>query len=404
MRVITGIAILQLLALSTNAQSFDSRHLAVDAQFFGGKIIPHSPTVRNALDRSGAAIYGIGIGYQTLPSDSSVYASAYNYPLLGLRFSISDFKRIRLSENSRLGNIYSIYGHIERTLARNTRWLFFYTLDAGLSYATDPHDWISNPGNPFVGSRRMGYVGGGFGVNYKVSSKVVFGLSAGLHHYSNGRLGMPNSGINMFGTTFNVRYYFDTCPDAFPKITGSGFKKEWQYHISAGMGYQTSLQEWEIDLNGAQEDRRTHYSLRPKFSLSADAMYRYTRKFAAGLGFDMFYTPHTNLLRAWDIMMFPKARFDTLKYSRIALGLSVNHEIYYRNVSLNASFGYYLFRQVGIHDKEHFYQRAGFRYYMPMLRNMFIGVAIKAHRFSQAEYLEMSIGIKFTKPSKKWSK
>lgn len=388
-------AALSLFVASMEAQESDCKHWSIDAESFAGGIIPHSEDVKKALQSKYSGIYAIGFGYQTLPSDSSIFASDYDYPLFGLRFSITDFSHVKLKEGSRLGNIYTLYGRMERSLLRTHRCLFDYLLDAGLAYATSPHDWLTNPSNPFIGSRLIVYVGFGLGVSYKVSSNVEMGINTGFRHYSSGRLGMPNSGINLFGAFLSGRYYFDARPQFFHKLPKPEFAKEWNFHIYAGNGWQTSLQEWRMDLKANNETCRSHYKLRPKFFLSTDAMYRYTHKFSTGLGMDLFYTGHTGLLRQWDSVLYSEQDMESRKYSKLAVGIAVNQEIYYNNFSINVSFGYYLFRQVGIHDEERFYQRAGFRHYFPKLNNMFMGIAIKAHRFSQAEYLELSVGIKF---------
>ena len=398
------IAVISVSVISTEAQYLDKEHLSIDAEALEGNMLPHNPDVRKSLRSRFCGIYSIGMGYQTLPSDSSVFASEYNYPLFGLRMSVADFSCIKMVEDSRLGNIYLLYGRMERPLIRKGCWQINYMLDAGLSFATAPHNRFTNPDNPFIGFRLMVYVGFGVGVNYKVTSRFEVGLSANLRHYSNGRLGMPNSGINLFGAALSARYYLDPQPELFSKMPKWEFQKEWLFHLSAGVGGQASLQEWTLDSHADAKDRRAHYRLRPKFSFSADAMYRYTPKYATGIGIDLFHTGHIGLLRQWDRQLYPDRNPDNLKYSRLAVGVAVNQEIYYRNLALNASVGYYVFRRVGIHDKERFYQRAGFRYYFPKLNNAFVGIAIKAHRFTQAEYLELSIGIRFTKKPSKFSK
>lgn len=392
-------------AYSINAQRFDRNHWSLDAGFYSGAILPHNPTVKNTLHSGLCNIYSLGFGYHTLPSDSCLFAASYNYPVYGVRLSVADFSHAKLIEGAHLGNIYSVYGFFERPIICKDELRFFYSVDAGFSYATNPHNWISNPNNPFVGSRLMVYVGASLGVSYRLSSRTEVGFNVGLRHYSCGRLAMPNSGINIAGSSLSFRYFIAPRVDEHIKLPETEFDKEWLFHISAGMGVQSSLQEYKLDELVEPQYRRSHYKRRPKFSLSADAMYRYSRKFATGIGIDLFHTGHTGLLRQWDAQLYPDGRTKDLKYSGLAVGIAINQEIYYRRVALNASLGYYVFRRVGLHDKDRFYQWAGLRYYIPRLDNIFAGISIKAHRFTQAEYLEFSIGLKLTKSSKKqWKK
>ncbi len=78
--------------------------MSIDAETFQGAILPHNPEARAALRGKYCGIYSIGFGYQTLPSDSSVFASAYNYPLFGVRLSMADYSHAALAGDSRQGN------------------------------------------------------------------------------------------------------------------------------------------------------------------------------------------------------------------------------------------------------------------------------------------------------------
>jgi hypothetical protein len=52
----------------------------------------------------------LSINYNTFPSDSSRFASAYNHPVFGLGVSVADFSRVRLTNQSSINNIYVFIG------------------------------------------------------------------------------------------------------------------------------------------------------------------------------------------------------------------------------------------------------------------------------------------------------
>ncbi len=381
--------------LPLTAQHFDKEHLSIGARVFTGKMLRMNPEIKDVLQDGTCTIYNFTLGYTTLPSDNSAFASDYNYPTFGLGLSVADFSRSRLYDrSSHVGNIYSLYGYMNRPLIRQQYWTFGYGLEAGFAYATDPYHPITNPENHLVGSPIMVYVGFGVDLRCRLTDRLEIGLDMGAKHYSNGRMGMPNKGLNILGGGVSAYYYFDAPPRDYSKLDPVPFKKHFYYHLALGGGGQASIQEWNISqTQTSPEQKQTRFKRYPKASVSADAMYRYSRKYGTGIGLDLFYTPHTGHLREWDNTLTGKTT-NEMKYKPLSIGLAVNQEVYYGNLAAFAGVGYYVHRRSGISDNDgQFYQRGGFRYYFPALNNLFVGYAIKAHKFSLAEYLEFSVGI-----------
>ncbi len=381
--------------LPITAQHFDREHLSIGAKVFTGKILRPDLEVKDILQDGACTIYHVTLGYSTLPSDNSMDASDYNYPAFGLGLSIADFSRSRMRAPSHIGNIYSLYGYMNRPLVRQQYWSLSYSIEAGFSYAADPYHPVTNPDNHFISSPLMVYVGFGVDLKCRLADHLEIGLDMGAKHYSNGRMGMPNKGINILGGGVSVYYHFSDPLQAYPKPETTPFAKYFYYHLSLGGGGQASLQEWDIsEKQSVPEQKQTKFRLYPKASLSADAMYRFSRKYGTGIGVDFFYTPHTNSLREWDDALVSKTTNGN-KYKALSTGIAINQEVYYGNLAMFVGLGCYVYRQLGVcNNDSRFYQRAGFRYYFPALNNFFIGYAIKAHNFKLAEYLELSIGIK----------
>ncbi len=385
-----------LLSQLLMAQQLDKKHLGIDARVFSGNILQVDKEVKCILQEGAGRIYNIGLSYVTLPSDSSAFASDYNYPVFGIGISGTDFVQVKLIENSYIANIYSLYGYMDRTLIRVNRFKFSYNFEAGLAFAPEPCHPVTNPYNEFVSCPIMLYIGFGFDLKYRPLKQLELGLGIGARHYSNGKMGMPNKGINMLGADFSARYYFSDLPKSYPKMGYVPFKKHFYYHVGVGAGFQTSIQEWNIYYINQSDpaQKKTDFKRYPKASLSADAMYRFSRRYGTGLGVDLFYTPHTNKLREWDEIIHNKDMRNTT-YNPLSLGVSINQEVYYKNLALFIALGYYAYKEVGIEENiSRFYQRGGFRIYFPRLGNTYLGCAIKAHKFSLAEYLEFSLGVR----------
>ncbi len=125
-------------------------------------------------------------------------------------------------------------------------------------------------------------------------------------------------------------------------------------------------------------------------------MYRWSLRYACGLGVDLFYVPSTQSFKLIDEHRLGNEVASKIKYNPFSTGIAFNQELYYKNLAITASLGYYLYRKLGERtDEATFYQRFGFRYYIPQIHDLFLGISIKAHKFSKAEYFELSVGKRF---------
>ncbi|MDR2084192.1 MAG: acyloxyacyl hydrolase [Bacteroidales bacterium] len=381
----------------TQAQKFDKKHLSIEGQVSFGKMAKLDSKIKEVLLSNDVRFYDLSLNYNTLPSDSSRFASAYNYPTFGLGFTVADFSSVHLTNQSRINTIFVLSGFIDRNLIRNKHLSFGYKLNAGLAYANNPYDPIKNPDNIFISSPLMVYIGFGFNVKYKPVNRLAIGLSADFRHISNGRTGMPNKGINMFSAGVSATYYLDKQQSDFTKIhKNDKYRKHLIYHLALHSGIQSSIEEWSLysEKEADPAKKKTDFQKYPIISLSADIMYRYSLKFGTGIGVDLFYTSHTDKLKEWDSAL-SGINTSRQEYNPLSVGLSINQEVYYKNLSLFVAVGYYVYRELGLQKKEKFYQRAGFRYYLPPTNSVFMGISIKAHKFCTADYLEFSIGYKF---------
>jgi hypothetical protein len=195
------------------------------------------------------------------------------------------------------------------------------------------------------------------------------------------------------------------------------FKKGMQYMITAGFGVHTCQAEWnkfaysdhlsdEPASRVPTKEEAASLKAHPKFSLSFDAVYRYSLRYATGIGLDMFYSSNMKELEAADRILYGDAAVDACPgYSPISLGIAVVQEVYFRNFAVHVAIGAYPYRNKGVNDttlndkfddreRGWHYEKAGFRYYFPKLGDTFLGFAIKSHSI-KAEYLEFSAGVRF---------
>ncbi|GHT04271.1 hypothetical protein FACS189440_20360 [Bacteroidia bacterium] len=367
---------------------------SIEGDVFFGNILKPDDLVREILRRGLVHTYDLKVGYTDL--QPSTYTSGYNYPRLGLGVSMLDCSDVKMWKEPSLGDIYALYLFFDRTLYRSKRFQFGYTLSSGPAYNTDTYDQEKAPTKIFSSSPVMIYIGYGMSLKYRLSDRLAIGANAEVKHYSNGRTGIMNKGINMAGGSLSMQYSFSPAESEYPPFVASPFKRYFYYHLMAGGGVQTYLEDLEVYWRtGPSESGLFKEKLYSKYFVSADAMYRFSSFYGCGMGVDLFYIPHTTSFRKMDEIFLGEDAAG-LKYNSWSIGTAFNQELYYNQFSLTASLGYYLYRELGARkDESPLYQRFGLRYYLPKVNNLFAGFAIKAHEFSKAEYFEFSVGKKF---------
>lgn len=371
----------------------------------------------------GYMTYGLGVGYQADPNEECQYARAFGFPVFNFGFSLARMSNFQFSDQTSFSDFYSLFGSFERTLLRKSRFSAGYKLDFGLSYNPDRYDPINNPGNNWLSSPLMAYFGAGAFIEYHMGKHWSIGADAMFRHYSNGRLALPNEALNSMGGGLYVRYRMDEYD--YSKYLKSApvkpdYEKGFQYMLTLGTGFHACMAEWHAyveraDLSEKQAVNNLQIKAHPKYSLSFDAVYRYSLRYATGIGLDLFYSTNMKELEASDRIVYGDELVNNSPgYNPLSVGIALIQEVYWRNFAVHISVGAYPYRHKGVNgpetkeikneslgsaavgDRERgwHYEKAGLRYYMPKLGDTFVGFAIKSHKI-KAEYLEFSIGKRF---------
>ena len=418
MKRLSKLIVCLLLALPAVAHAQKNSNLVFSAGGFYGVDIELLRPVD--MTHNGYMTYEAAVGFQTDPSDECAYAQAFGFPLINVGFSIANMGDFKFVDNSKFPALYALYGSFERSLLRRQHFSCGYQLDFGLAYNPERYDPVAVPANNWLSSPVMAYFGVGpfakahFGKHWEVGANVMF------RHFSNGRTGLPNEALNGLGAGLFARYSMaEYTPEKYAKAAKvkKEFKKGMQYMVAAGFGVHTCQAEWNVlayenylndvpDARVPSKEEAAKLKAHPKFSLSFDATYRYSLRYATGLGVDMFYSSNMKELEASDRILYgDEAVNNAPGYSPISIGVAVVQEVYFRNFAVHVAIGAYPYRNKGVNDKalnDKFddrergwhYEKAGFRYYFPKLADTFLGFAIKSHSI-KAEYLEFSAGIRF---------
>ena len=403
------IAIIFAATTTASAQGVRSSDLTFMAQGWYGFDIEKS---RPNLTSYGYMNYEAAVGIQTNPENRNPYAEAFGFPMINIGFSLSRTSNFKFSDTTKFPDLYTLYGSFERSILKKRLVSAGYLLDFGITYNPGRYDPVNNPGNNWLSSPIMAYFGAGVFAKMHIGKRWEAGVNVMFRHFSNGRLDLPNEALNGVGAGLFVRYRMSDYE--YEKYTQKyNFERNWdkgmQYMIVLGGGVHTCMAEWNAYVESEPDpvkkaEAAAQLKAHPKFSLSFDAIYRYSMRYATGIGLDLFYSTNMDALEKSDRVFYGDEAVDNCPgYFPLSVGIAVVQEVYWGNFAVHVAVGAYPYRHKGVNgelakeagDRERgwHYEKAGFRYYFPKLGNMFVGFAIKSHSI-KAEYLEFSLGVR----------
>ena len=356
----------------------------------------------NLVKKHQTTYYSIFFDYQAQPTDSSVWDRLYGYPHIEGGIILADFHRVKLSRGdptipyySRMGYVVTPYAAFRRDIINTPQWAAGYTLAMGLGISTRPYNPHNNADNEFIGSRFSMYIGLDAYLTHHLNPTTDIGLGLEFKHYSNGALDRPNKGANTIGVGLRVSHALNSGSSTQSGGSSPQFPSFFYLDISASVGAKALLDEWIYNFYNLSPDhpdyRTHHFALRTAWGVSVAPMWRYSMKYASGIGIDYTYATYSDRLREIDLLRHAYG----YSYSPHILGLSLRHEAFYKRMSIAMSVGAYLHRKMGYMgkaDEKPYYETVGLRWRPTFLTHgTYIGFNVKAHLL-KADYMELRIG------------
>jgi len=332
---------------------------------------------------------GVKFGYQTREDDSP-YAALYGFPNFGVGAGWEGLSTLHYNGLSRLDDIFNLYGFVERTLLRGGRFSLDFDFDLGMGYNRAVYDPETNPLNRNFGSHLLVYVSSGLIFNVSLTDRLQAGLAARFSHYSTGRLAYPNGGLNNPGVQLSLRYRKADVPKQRHAVqVALDPPPRFFYEIYAGCGIHKCASEWSAFKTTPAW---------PIFSLGASANYRYRPHLSTGVAVDLFAATSGFMerLQESERVLYGAEKVDAYgAYERLSGGIGLVQHLHYGNFSAFATVGAYLYRHNGLQDqKGKLYQRVGLKYVLPGRSGLFLAWDCKAHRFSRAAMMELTLGVR----------
>lgn len=376
-----------------------------------GWVLALDQFAKDELERGHTFSLAGELRYTPQPSDGNPYAEDYGYPTfsLGFRYSFNhgtELTRVTREYNSILGDVATLYGKFSRPIARTRHFELAYYLGTGIGYSHKKYNTTDQVNNEFIGSVWNIYFTGGISAMWKLGREWALQAGVDFSHHSNGALHRPNKGTNALGPFAGIVYTpshdgsdSDT-KDTSGNSSDNGarshkydYRRGFYLELSGGAGAKTLLEDWfftQMYLKpGAPKYRTTKYSVYGAFSFQADLMYRYARRWASGVGFDVFYGDYASKAAKID-----EIRGKDERHSPWSFGIAAKHEVFYGRMSVRLGIGYYLYRHMGAwaiqYEEKSYYERVGLFYSLPWLANASIGFSVNAHA-TKADFTELQL-------------
>ncbi len=409
------------LSTSTIMDKEHKQRLSVEAGYAPGAALALDNYVKRWLKTKHCHSVYAQINIQSPKSQGDDYNQDYNDPTLslGLRVNLNHGVTMhRLSDtawgqlvpvdyDSQLGNIITLYGKFSRPLWKNQHWQWSYYLGTGLGYSHTKYNTTDCIDNEFIGSHWNIFFTAGTFLSYRITPNLNIKGGIDFSHHSNGALYRPNKGFNSFGPFIALESNLGNSKQQegdkgateaeSHSASTSSFQRYWFLELSVGGGAKTLLEDWQLTqfhTNPSDPNYRTSkFSVYGAFSLQTDVMYRYARRWASGLGVDVFYGDYANRIAHLDAAN----GYTQEPHSPWSVGIAMKHEVYYGNLSARMGVGYYLYRHMGVEAKtieKPYYERIGLFYTFHKWNCIAIGFNVNAHA-TKADFTEIELSIPF---------
>lgn len=317
-------------------------------------------------------LYGFEFYANKMTNGKKNWEHLFNYPQIGVAFTYFNY-----GVPNELGSAYSLTSYIDVTPNNKKRNKLRLNIGTGFVYSTKRFHSITNPENSAVSSR-ISYVVRGT-IHYEVPLNDQYFLNANLafRHYSNGKLNMPNNGMNFPVVGLGLRFipkpekihYFS--PDSL-----YSFDRNVHINLMVSTSWREVLKE---------DFKHKSYSLSLYLSKQVS---KYNTLL---IGIDGFYYDNESVRRATSVYVSqnPDENINNELDGR-QVALTVGSELLFGNLALILQGGIYIYKPQPYYSN--WYQRYGFKY--KVTDQIFTQVTLKAHSRT-ADMMEFGIGYKW---------
>lgn len=306
-----------------------------------------------------------------------LWEQLYNYPRYGIGIYSS-----QVMHTSELGDPIALYGIISVPQIKRKNFSLYTDIGAGI--AINWETYFEDKYNIAIGGEMTAYAYAGFYLEYYLCHGLFLDAGISINHYSNGALRMPNLGINMFAPKISLGYNFTKAKREFDYRVIPAYVKRSEYVFSFFTGWANELY-YGNDVDSVTKYKGVYY---PSYGLSLtyNRQISYKSKFGIGVMVDYLGSACTDITVENNKLEGNNASF------REGLELSIfpSYELVINSFSVIIQPGFFLYRTKYPWMAPSTYQRIGLKYNVH--KDISLGITMRAHRFSIADYIEWTIG------------
>jgi hypothetical protein len=308
-------------------------------------------------------VHGAEISVVRQTRGKSMWEQLYNYPSWGLCLYYGG-----LGNREVFGGQIALFPYFVCRLVAAGPFSLDGEMGLGLTYATKTFDLQSNPFNIAIGSHLNIHYRAELMARLRFSERGMFHAGIAFNHLSNANLAEPNIGLN--GGYLNVGMWYAV----------SGKQAMVRHEIPVWKPRMVLEGRASIGLKHTRTFEALAYAAG---AFSVDAKFRWSHRFAAGLGGDLFWDASVRPL------MIRMGRHFYPEYSYMS-GIHATVEAYYGKASFALQGGLY----VGLHPvlvRDWYYNRFIINYHFT--DHIFASLSFKS-RLVILDYQELGIGFR----------
>ncbi len=285
-----------------------------------------------------------------------------------------------------LGAPWALFGYYEGPFKRWKRVSIYYHYRMGFSLGWKPFDPVGNPHQISLGSSKAVYANLRIFLRYRISRSFDLEAGVAFSHFSNGSTVKPNKGINMISPAIGIHYALEGQEFIKPSAPMPEYEDNWEWYAAFNFGQKQVV----FDTTNAPKeiDRRyigVNYTI---FGISSAFYRQFSHKSKFGAGIDFLYDESINA--DIDTENGYVVQSSSSFSDRLAIGVYPAYELTVNKLSFLVQGGIYIVRKKRPHQIPAFYQRLGMKYHV--LRNVFLGINIKAYNMKVADFIEWNVG------------
>ncbi len=314
-------------------------------------------------------LHGLEVYVHKITNGRHTWEKLFNYPELGFAFEYYNY-----GVPGELGEAYSLTNYLDFTVNHQRRHKWRLNIGTGFVYSTRRFHAEHNPENKAISSKISYVARGTLHHEWQVNEQYFLNLNFSFRHYSNGKLNLPNNGMNFPLIGVGVKYIPNPKPIHYVKDTTKYINKRIRFNAMGSISWREVLQE---DIK------------HKAYSASVFVSKQVTKYNTLLLGVDGYYYERESMIRALNVYKSQNLPEDfELDYDGRQLALTVGSELLIGRMAVILQGGFYIYKPQLLYSD--WYQRYGFKY--SITDHVFARTTLKAHSRT-ADMMEFGFGV-----------